>query len=270
MGCSVEAIEGELFCREHIHITAQVDRLECPRGCGPMSYLPVGWDNQYWIIGCMIIFFVLSGDIILATITSISIFYFGRVLYLKSASFRFSCKKCEGVLLDNKSIVSLRNSKISDFSGKLMIELDNSIESSGIKCPGCEVNMARIPISYVTPDSSSGNLLIDMIRDAVPNTMEHMELDGCRDCGLIWFDKGEMWNLSSSETMRGEYLGESGRNHYKESVKTRRAFEGKKVIRNDGKSVNASTQVGRKFTYCSMEGCNALSFRNLEYCHRHK
>ena len=76
-----------------------------------------------------------------------------------------------------------------------MSELDNSIESSEIKCPGCEVKMARIPISYVLPDQGTGITIIDLIQLAIPNTMNLMELDGCRDCGLIWFDKGEIDNI---------------------------------------------------------------------------
>ena len=36
--CSSDAVEGELFCHVHAFMTAEVDPMECPRGCGLMAY----------------------------------------------------------------------------------------------------------------------------------------------------------------------------------------------------------------------------------------
>ena len=282
--CSSVAIEGELFCHEHIHMTGEVDPMECPRGCGPMLYKQDSWNNgALWILGSLIPMFWVEQMPLLAVASCVLILAYGHSLHKKNADYRFSCKKCEGVLLDNKTLSSVKNNYVSDISEKLISELDNSIESSEVKCPGCEVNMARIPISYVLPDTGTGILVIDLIKAVVPNTMNLLELDGCRDCGLIWFDKGEIAKIGNSQTLRGEHFGESGKGWYSESRKSKRAFEGMDIKRDDGRiltthpghfttirKASPNRHSKKNFTYCSVDGCNALAFRNLEYCHRHK
>lgn len=279
--CSSDAVEGELFCHAHIRMTAEVDPMECPRGCGPMAYKQDRWNVGLWILGSFVAFLLLIEMFVLAVLVSISIMTWGGWQHKQNASYRFSCFRCEGVLLDHKTLSGIKNySGISDLPGKLMSELDNSIESSEIKCPGCEVRMARIPISYVLPDQGTGITIIDLIQLAVPNTMNLMELDGCRDCGLIWFDKGEIDNIKKSQTLRGESFGEAGKKRYSEGYQSREAFKGIKIERAvEGRSVMAidnkrkktgSSLSRREFTYCSIEGCNSLAFRSLEYCHRHK
>lgn len=271
--CSSVAIEGELFCHEHIHMTGEVDPMECPRGCGPMLYKQDSWNGGLWILGSLIPILMIELMPLLAVAGSVSILAYGHFLHKKNADYRFSCEKCEGVLLDNKTLSSVKNGYISDISVRLMSELDNSIESSEVKCPGCELNMARIPISYVLPDSNSGILVIDLIQAVVPNTMNLLELDGCRDCGLIWFDKGEIDNISNSKTLKGEHFGESGSGWYSESRKSKRAFKGMDIKKDDAGSIRkapSNRHSKKNFTHCSVDGCNALAFRNLEYCHRHK
>ena len=279
--CSSDAVEGELFCHVHAFMTAEVDPMECPRGCGLMAYRQDSWNGLWWILGALMVFFLLIEMVLLAVLASISILTFGGWQHKQNANYRFSCDKCEGVLLDNKTLSGIKNyGGISDLSGKLMSELDNSIESSEIKCPGCEVKMARIPISYVLPDQGTGITVIDLIQAAIPNTMNLMELDGCRDCGLIWFDRGEIDNIRKSQTLRGENFGEAGKSIYSEGRQSREAFKGMKIERAvesrtvnrfDSKRVKADSEVVRRqFTYCSIEGCNSLAFRSLEYCHRHK
>ena len=68
--------------------------------------------------------------VLLAVLASISILTFGGWQHKQNANYRFSCNNCEGVLLDNKTLSGIKNyGGISDLSGKLMSELDNSIES---------------------------------------------------------------------------------------------------------------------------------------------
>ena len=95
-----------------------------------------------------------------------------------------------------------------------------------------------------------------------------------------WFDRGEIDNIRKSQTLRGENFGEAGKSIYSEGRQSREAFKGIKIERAvesrtvntfDSKRVKADSEVVRRqFTYCSIEGCNSLAFRSLEYCHRHK
>jgi len=275
LGCSSNTVEGELFCHVHVHETAEVDPMECPRGCGKMLYKQDNWENAIlWILLSLVPLVLLSGTfttMVMGIFSCISIIWIGQHQHKQSAVFRFSCNKCEGVLLDNKSLSSIKShGGITDISEKLMSELDNTIQSSEIKCPGCDVIMARIPISYVLQDKGTGILVIDLIKLSIPNTMNLMELDGCRDCGLVWFDKGEINDIRNSQTLRGESFGESGKGWYREGRESKKAFEGISMKRDDGNPVKTVPMTHREFAYCSVDGCNSLAFRNLEFCHRHK
>jgi Zn-finger nucleic acid-binding protein len=110
----------------------------------------------------------------------------------------FYCMKCRGAMLDSKTIIS----KIGEEKA-LAIERELSRCKAGEKmCPSCEGRMNRIPITYVMPDNSSGNIGFDLIRAMIPNKKEYLDLDGCPSCGLFWFDSGEMSNVSLSESMK--------------------------------------------------------------------
>jgi len=110
----------------------------------------------------------------------------------------FYCIKCRGAMLDSKTIFN----KIGEEKA-LAIERELSRCKAGEKmCPSCEERMNRIPITYVMPDNSSGNIGFDLIRAMIPNKKEYLDLDGCPSCGLFWFDSGEMSNVSLSESMK--------------------------------------------------------------------
>ena len=110
----------------------------------------------------------------------------------------FYCMKCRGAMLDSKTIIS----KIGEEKA-LAIERELSrCKAGGKMCPSCEGRMNRIPITYVMPDNSGGNIGMAVILAMIPNKKEYLDLDGCSSCGLFWFDSGEMSNVSLSESMK--------------------------------------------------------------------
>ena len=123
---------------------------------------------------------------------------FAYSLFAGETTAYFYCMKCRGAMLDSKTIIS----KIGEEKA-LAIERELSRCKAGEKmCPSCEGRMNRIPITYVMPDNSSGNIGFDLIRAMIPNKKEYLDLDGCSSCGLFWFDSGEMSNVSLSESMK--------------------------------------------------------------------
>ena len=123
---------------------------------------------------------------------------FAYSLFAGETTAYFYCIKCRGAMLDSKTIIS----KIGEEKA-LAIERELSRCKAGEKmCPSCEGRMNRIPITYVMPDNSSGNIGFDLIRAMIPNKKEYLDLDGCPSCGLFWFDSGEMSNVSLSESMK--------------------------------------------------------------------
>ena len=47
--CSRLALEGLLFCRQHRVQIADLEKLQCPRGCGLLSYKLVGNKGGYYV-----------------------------------------------------------------------------------------------------------------------------------------------------------------------------------------------------------------------------
>ena len=130
---------------------------------------------------------------------------FAYSLFAGETTAYFYCIKCRGAMLDSKTIIS----KIGEEKA-LAIERELSRCKAGEKmCPSCEGRMNRIPITYVMPDNSSGNIGFDLIRAMIPNKKEYLDLDGCSSCGLFWFDSGEMVSISGSESMRRDFRDES-------------------------------------------------------------
>jgi len=89
----------------------------------------------------------------------------------------------------------------------------------------------------------------------IPNKEEYLDLDGCRDCGLMWFDEGELQSVTTSETLEGEFAGQAGK---KRAGGRYRKAHGRAVEIKSGPS------------YCATEGCRTLAFRSLEHCYKHK
>ena len=123
---------------------------------------------------------------------------FAYSLFAGETTAYFYCMKCRGAMLDSKTIIS----KIGEEKA-LAIERELSRCKAGEKmCPSCEGRMNRIPITYVMPDNSGGNIGLAVILAMIPNKKEYLDLDGCSSCGLFWFDSGEMSNVSLSESMK--------------------------------------------------------------------
>jgi Zn-finger nucleic acid-binding protein len=112
--------------------------------------------------------------------------------------------------------------------------------------------MARIPLSYVMPAGTTGGALL---RTLIPSGGKELELDGCRECGLMWFDEGELQSVTTSETLEGGFAGQAGK---KRADARYRKARGRAVEIKSGPS------------YCATEGCNTLAFRSLEHCYKHK
>ena len=280
--CLSEAREGETFCLDHMHMTGELEQLSCPRGCGLLSYEKLGFSESeegefLTVVGFLLLVFGvwLAIEPITRSAHSLLLFILGAVALAgaagqkgKNPKFRYICKPvhgkskgCGGVLLDYKWLAGVRNRLgVPDVGGMLIKELDSALEAGEKECPGCGSAMARIPLSYVMPDSGGGGdlvtgLVVAALQAMIPNKEEYLDLDGCRDCGLMWFDEGELQSVTTSETLEGEFAGQAGKK------------------RADGryrKAHGRAVEIKSSPSYCATEGCNTLAFRSLEHCYKHK
>ena len=151
-------------------------------------------------------------------------------------------------MLDSKTIIS----KIGVDKALTIERALRNCEAGEKMCPSCEGRMNRIPITYVMPDNSGGNIGMAVILAMIPNKKEYLDLDGCSSCGLFWFDSGEMSNVSLSESMGRDVRLKAARESIQLSVGR---AENTNCMHIDEKN-------GKK--------CRRVTFRHSEYCYKHQ
>ena len=199
------AEEGEYecpYCEDVFHWEPDefrdIKNLQCPKGCGQLSYASF---NRYSDLERFID--RLKTD---------------KIGY-------YECQKCKGSLLNAKNIGGI----LKDYSDKVRT-LESLLEqgvSCDLDCPTCEEKMVEINVNY-EPDvtksqgmdvfGGGGSDLADlaiMLVIAIPviaydlyESSKHnyegvgkatLVLDGCGDCGSLWFDKGELDRIRKRE-----------------------------------------------------------------------
>ena len=206
--CTEEVLEGQLFCNEHRSQISAIEDLQCPRGCGRLSYGRTGWSDQFilmmiaaFVIGVLGLFAEAFFTLLVAILVAVLAF-----VWNEGATGRYKCYQCSGEMYDSKSIVKM----MSGDKAKTIERLLESGTPSANKrqCPGCEAVMVRIPIDYVEPDSHHSpndalGFVIVVVAAMIPNPTKHLDLEGCPTCGMFWFDSKELAKIKESTSMKG-------------------------------------------------------------------
>ena len=208
--CTEEVLlEGQPFCNEHRSQISAIEDLQCPRGCGRLSYGRTGWSDQFilmmiaaFVIGVLGLFAEAFFILLVAILVAVLAF-----VWNEGATGRYKCYQCSGEMYDSKSIVKM----MSGDKAKTIERLLESGTPSANKrqCPGCEAVMVRIPIDYVEPDShhhtpnDALGFVIAVVDAMIPNPTKHLNLEGCPTCGMFWFDSKELAKIKESTSMKG-------------------------------------------------------------------
>ena len=213
--CTEEVLlEGQPFCNEHRSQISAIEDLQCPRGCGRLSYGKTGWSDQFilmmiaaFVIGVLALFAQSFWLLFVAILVAVLAFAWNE-----GATGRYKCYQCSGEMYDSKSIVKM----MSGDKAKTIERLLESGTPSANKrqCPGCEAVMVRIPIDYVEPDSHHHldhrldslhalDFVLAVVDAMIPNPTKHLDLEGCPTCGMFWFDSGELAKIKESASMKG-------------------------------------------------------------------
>ena len=148
-----------------------IGNLQCPKGCGQLSYVS-----------------------------------FGEIGY-------HECQICKGSLLNAKNIGTILKDE-SDKGGTLESLLEQGMPCD-LDCPMCEGNMVKITVYYKPPRRRRATGLTNVPKSlpelalrlliAAPIVAHEMSkrgfLDGCGDCGSLWFDKGELDRIRKSRSV---------------------------------------------------------------------
>ena len=252
--CSRRAITGELFCRQHLSQKGDIEKLQCPRGCGLLTY-------RLW-----------------------------------NQSGYYYCTTCRGAMLDAKRLEVKLASDASIFNHLL----ESEGEECSLKCPSCEGLMYEFKIVYVVPEGGGGGgggislggdlggagggavaavlviVLVVAVISAVANSSKKeaggeelgddvdgpvMAIDGCKDCGVFWFDGDELKIVKSAQGIRGATDSdfEEAEIEEKEPERLKPVPSSRATNAN---CLHVDERNGKK--------CRRVTFRNTEYCWRHQ
>ena len=212
--CTEEVLlEGQPFCNEHRSQISAIEDLQCPRGCGRLSYGRTGWSDQFilmmiaaFVIGVLGLFAEAFFILLVAILVAVLAF-----VWNEGATGRYKCYQCSGEMYDSKSIVKMMSADKAKTIGRL---LESGTPSANKRqCPGCEAVMVRIPIDYVEPDSHHHHspndalgfviAVVVVVAAMIPDPTKHLDLEGCPTCGMFWFDSKELAKIKESTSMKG-------------------------------------------------------------------
>ena len=206
--CTDEVLEGQLFCiKHHSQITA-IEDLQCPSGCGRLSYGRVGWSGQFWVIiiaaGATTFISIYEVPWLILLAIPLAVLAFASN---EGVTGRYKCDKCLGEMYDSKTMVETMSTDKATTIERL---LESGTPSPNKRqCPRCEEGMVRISIDYVEPDrhggggDALGGIVVAVVAAMIPNPTKHLDMEGCQTCGTFWFDSGELAKIKGSESMKG-------------------------------------------------------------------
>ncbi len=246
--CSRLALEGLLFCRQHRVQIANLEKLQCPRGCGLLSYKWIDNKGGYYVCKeCS-----------------------GSALDAKSMETRLS-DHVEGLneLLEGGEECSLKcpNCEIE----MLEFRVAYVIEGGGAGGGGLHIGgggagagiilgivlIAAVAAAAEASKPKSGGTEYD---STIGKTML---VDGCRECGTFWFDGNELSIARQSTTLEGTSPADLARIEAEEKEKEEaRASASGRGRAADTTCLHIDGKNGKK--------CRRVTFRSTEYCYMHQ
>ena len=246
--CSRLALKGLLFCRQHRVQIADLEKLQCPRGCGLLSYKWIDNKGGYYVCKeCS-----------------------GSALDAKSMETRLS-DHVEGLneLLEGGEECSLKcpNCEIE----MLEFRVAYVIEGGGAGGGGLHIGgggagagiilgivlIAAVAAAAEASKPKSGGTEYD---STIGKTML---VDGCRECGTFWFDGNELSIARQSTTLEGTSPADLARIEAEEKEKE----EARASASGRGRAANTTClHIDEK----NGKKCRRVTYRSTEYCYMHQ
>jgi len=236
--CKRNAIRGELFCRLHRRQVADLERLECPRGCGILSY-HISNDRGYFECGkCKgtLLNAKNIGTILKDTTDKVGVL---EELLMQGNPCDLDCPTCEGKMVEIEVGYVQPERSGGGFGGDLGL--------GAVDHPIVLVFALVLIVGAVAYEATKE-------AGAGAGKLKSLILDGCVDCGSFWFDKGEMDSIKkSSSVMDSDSTGSQAK-----------------------PDMDTDRRPDLKTHYCahvdevSGKKCRTISFRGGPLCWRHK
>ena len=229
--CSRMALDGLLFCRQHRTQIADIEKLQCPRGCGQLTYRLVDKSGYYVCQECkgaMLDAKSMETRLSKHAGTINELLESGEVCSLK-------CPSCEALMLEIRVTYKLPE------GGGLGGGLGGFGGGGGA---GILLGIAVLVVVAAAAESAASS----------KSKGTRMVIDGCRDCGTFWFDASEMKIVKQSTSIEGEDV----------EIARMEAESGEKNI---GSYAIANCLHIDDLTD---KKCRRVTFRGTGYCYRHQ
>ena len=249
--CSRLALEGLLFCRQHRVQIADLEKLQCPRGCGLLSYKLVGNKGGYYV--CK----ECKGSALNAKMMETRLSEHVETLNeaLESGEeCSLKCPNCEREMLEFRVAYVIEGGGGPGHVGNL-----GQMGGGGAAIIAGIVLISVIAAAAAASQRKSGGTEYDQ------TTGETMLVDGCRECGTFWFDGNELSIARQSVSIEGTSPADVARieaeNREREEARAR-FTAGRR-----GRAVNTTC-----LHIDEMNGkkCRRVTFRSTEYCYMHQ
>lgn len=229
--CFREAMTGALFCRGHRTQLGDIEKLQCPRGCGQLTYR-LEYKNGYYACqkckGTMLDAKSVENKLSKHAGTLKDLLENGEECSLK-------CPRCEALMLEIRVAYKLPEGGGGGGLGNL----------GGLGGGGAGLLLGALVLVAVAAAAESSK-----------SKGDRMVIDGCRDCGTFWFDAREMNTVKQSTSVEGE--DEKIGRLETESAEARLSV-GRAANTN---CMHIDEKNGKK--------CRRVTFRHSEYCYKHQ
>ena len=241
--CSRRALTGELFCRQHIVQKGDIEKLECPRGCGLLTYRL--WNNSgyYYCTTC-------RGAMLdakrLETKLASDASVLNRLLEAQGEECSLKCPSCEGSMYEFKIVYVVPK------GGGGGINLGTGGGGGAVVA----IVLVMLAIAVVSAATSKSKKK----REGEEADGPLMAIDGCKDCGTFWFDGNELKIVKSAESIRGATDWDMWEG--------RQRVVKKNMPESSGRATNAIClhddrwRNGRK--------CRRVTYKGTEHCYMHQ
>lgn len=247
--CSRLALEGFLFCRQHRVQIADLEKLQCPRGCGLLTYKLLGNKGGYYV--CK----ECKGSALNAKMMETRLSeHVGTLNELLESGEECSlkCPNCERKMLEFRVAYVIEGGGVGGGGHHI---------GGGGAGAGIILGIVLIAVIVAASEASkskSGGAEYDQ------TTRETMLIDGCRECGTFWFDGNELSIARQSVSIEGRSPADFARIEAEEKEK-----EEARALARDSRGRAANTtclHIDEK----NGKKCRRVTFRRTEYCYMHQ
>lgn len=241
--CIREAMVGELFCRAHLTQKGDLEKLQCPRGCGLLAYKLWNSSGYYYCEKCKGT--MLDAKRLEAKLAEDLAWKFNHLLEGSTRVGKLKCPSCEGLMFGFKIVYVKPEGR----------GLGGNALGGDIGIGGAGLLGILVVVAVASAAASSAN----QKSEEDENEGDVMIIDGCKDCGTFWFDGKELNIVKGARSIRGATDWDIER--VKSARKTSLGIQPSGRANNTN-CLHVDERSGKK--------CRRVNYRGTEYCYMHQ